>query len=363
MRVVVGAVHGGDARRDAARYGIETESLLDCSANVDPCGPPDAVRDVVHWAAADPRRLSAYPTQRAYAQACAAIALAVGVESEAIVLGAGGAALIDAAVRFVDARAIVLPVPAFSEYQRAIAASGKSAIECPLATDFSLDIQAFRNRLDAATAGIVNTPHNPSGATLPRESLLGLLAACEERGRDLLVDEAFIDYVPEGSIVAEASRSRRSLVIRSLTKFYALAGIRVGYAVLHPDRARALRAMLPSWPLGTLELEIARVLHLDEGYAMRTRARNELQREVLSAALRDLGVRVFPSSANFLLLELPCASLDPILKALVCEYGVVVRDCRSYRGLESRAMIRVAVLDAPSNVRLAAALRGALGSA
>src|ERR1700722_81447 len=134
--------HGGDAARAAAYYGGRVDSLVDFSANIDPFGPPEVVRERLERAARDPRVLSGYPSQQTYDDACAAIARVHRVDPEAVVLGPGGAALIDTAIRSLDASAVVVPVPAFSEYARAIAAAGKHYVECNLEADFSLDVRA-----------------------------------------------------------------------------------------------------------------------------------------------------------------------------------------------------------------------------
>ena len=358
VRGVVGrVVHGGDIEAVALRYGVSPENLIDFSANIDSHGPPPGVAEILAEAAKNPRLLSAYPSSTLYASARASIAEAVGVDSDGIVIGPGGAALIDLAIRCIAADTITVPIPAFSEYARAIAACGKTMHELELPPDFQLDAHAAA--VSDGSALLVNTPHNPSGATLARRDMEGVLAACEETSREFIVDEAFIDYVPEQGIAASAQDSQRALVIRSLTKFYGLAGLRVGYLVTHPAKAAKLRATLPSWPVGTMELEIARACVEDRAYAERTRARVARDRAELGASLRSIGITVYPSAANFLLLELPCPleRFDDILQALVQRRGIVVRDCRTYRGLEMRPLIRAAVLSRESNKRLCNALR------
>ena len=352
------AVHGGDLEAVAREHHADASALIDYSANVAPDGPPPGVARVLAEFAATPRLLAPYPSA-SYAPLRAHIAASLDVDEEAVVFGHGGAALLDLALRAGAVQEWLVPTPAFSEYRRAVDAAGARFLAWALPADFDVDVEAFVARLrelDGAGA-IVNTPHNPSGTALERREVLSLLQAAEELRRPLVVDEAFVDYVPERSIVREAVRSPRAIVVRSLTKFYALAGVRVGYALAHPDLARRMRALGPSWPVGTLDREIAYAAMRDEVYAARARERNVRARDTLANNLRGLGLRVLDGYANFLLVEVPVTleHFDDFLAALVRE-RVVVRDCRSYEGLERRTFIRVAVLDDRRNHCLTEAL-------
>jgi threonine-phosphate decarboxylase len=356
-------VHGGDVAAAARRYGVDAATLLDFSANLSPYGPPSAVREVLRAAADDPRSLTPYPGPR-YASVCAILADRLGVEPAQIVVGNGATALVDAAVRAARAPSWIVPVPAFSEYRRAITASGARSIDQPLDEQFDIDAAALSQRLrDNPEAGVVlNRPHNPSGRRWERAAMISVFEACEALSRPLILDEAFIDYDPAASLLHEAVRNPRAVVVRSLTKFYALAGIRIGFAVAQEERALVLRAMLPSWPAGSLDERIACAALADERYERETREQTTIDRSSLAAALAGIGLRVFPSEANYLFIDLGIApgEVDDTLAALA-HRGILVRDCRSYERLERRAFVRVAVLERSQNERLVAALAATLG--
>jgi threonine-phosphate decarboxylase len=361
MRV---ATHGGDIDAVARDYGVDASTLIDFSANVAPDGPPRDVASVLREMAQHPRALSPYPAA-SYRELREQIAHMLDVDAASVVVGHGGPALLDLALRVSAADSWLVPVPAFSEYRRALDAARMpmQAFVLPLSMEF--DPGEFSIRLagvDGAGA-LINTPHNPSGSAPDRDGVLALLERCEAMARPLIVDEAFIDYEPERSIVREVVRSRRAIVLRSLTKFYALAGVRVAYALTHPDLARAMQASSPSWPVGTLDAAIALAALRDKAYATRTREQNASARDQLATALAASGMTVLPSAANFLCVELPVPvqCLDDVLQAMV-QNGIVVRDCRSYEGLEQRGVIRIAVLDGKRNQRLVTALSGALES-
>ncbi len=354
-------VHGGDLDDVAARYGVPRDGLIDFSANIDPYGPPAGVASVLAAAAANPRMLAPYPSP-AYDALRLAIAREHAVPVDTVVVGHGGAALLDAALQTFARSGWVVPVPAFSEYARAIAAAHARMIAVPLGDAFLPDPGELLSIAARERHGImVNTPHNPSASAMPASDLDELIDGARARGIALIVDEAFADYVPERSCIARAVGTPATIVVRSLTKFYALAGVRVGYAIAHPALATRMREHLPSWPVGSLDAAIAVAALADRAYANVTRTRTARARERLCAALARIGLRPYPSVANYLFIELPIAAdaLDCVLAKLV-DCGVVVRDCRSYRGLEERAAIRVAVLDDPSNERLVTALQAAL---
>jgi threonine-phosphate decarboxylase len=352
------AVHGGDLAAIARRYGVDAISLVDFSANIAPDGPPAGIAQVLSAFAARPRSLAPYPDP-----SCTLLRLRIGelrgVEPDAVVVGRGSAALIDVALRASAAPEWLLPVPAFSEYRRALSTLNLRERTFTLPRNLALDVEPYIEALSACpqSGALITTPHNPSGRALHAADVQALLTACELLQRPLIVDEAFIDYVPDRSIVREAARSRRAIALQSLTKFYALAGVRIGYAIAHPDTARRMRELDVSWSVGTLDEALALAALADAAYAERTLQANARHRAALARELSMLGADALPSDANFLLVELPIAptEMDDALAGLVRE-GVVVRDCRSFDGLERRTVIRVAVLDRARNALLVRAI-------
>jgi threonine-phosphate decarboxylase len=308
---IAAARHGGDLREVAQRYGIAVSDLLDFSANVNPNGPPREVLEAIEWCIREPERLTRYPESQPHALR-EALAHRHGIGAACIVVGNGAAALIDAAVRTLETRACVVPVPVFSEYPRALAAARVELVRYRLDSNFDFDdagLLALLERAGARMLVLVN-PHNPSGAAIERTRIERLIDACSRRGVFVLLDEAFIDYAPEGSAMQTAIASEHCIVIRSLTKLYGMAGIRIGYATASPALARSVAMRLPSWPTGALEIAAANAALNASGFAPQAITRNCESREHLARALKRLGIRVFPSAANFLLVELPCSPVE-----------------------------------------------------
>jgi threonine-phosphate decarboxylase len=351
--------HGGDVAAVAARYGADAAhgAWIDFSANMNPAGPPAAVIAALRAGAEDIATLMRYPTacDRALRDA---LASANARAAEEIVPANGAAALIEAFVRVVAPRRCVVPQPAFSEYARALAAARCATIAPRLdpAASFTLDAHAlialFRD--ERPDACILTNPHNPSGALTSAATMSAIVEEAHACGVALLIDEAFIDYVPQASVV-DAVRTGDVLVVRSLTKFYAMPALRVGYGIAPPAFARALIAHIPSWPITSLAADAARAALPDETYARETRATNARVRERFTADLRALGLTVFPSAANFVLAEAPVPS-GTLTEALARNHRLIVRDCATYETLEHGGFVRIAVRTQEENDRLVAAL-------
>lgn len=357
--------HGGNAARIERDRGFAAGTLLDFSANIAPAGPPPAVAAVLAETARDPHMLSAYPDED-YADVRVALAALHDVDPQAIVIGGGGSGLLDAAMRFAGARSIVVPVPAFSEYERAARANNVVLLTHPLDAGCELDVDRFVARVAAypGAAALVNSPHNPSGRALDRTTLTQLVLTLARQQRAVIVDEAFADYAPECALDLSTIEAGRVVVVRSLTKFYSLAGVRIGYAIVDPARRDALRFMLPSWPAGSLDARIALAALQDRRHAERTRRMTVEARSTLLASLQAIGITTFPSVANFVLAELPVdvRHMDRLLERLIVDHQIIVRDARTYHGFEQRAIVRIAVLDRAVNERLVRALECVLSS-
>lgn len=348
--------HGGDLETVAARYGAR-ERWLDFSANINPAGPPPAVLAALRAGAGDVSSLVRYPTARDRALQTV-LAETLATAPDRIVIANGAAAIIEAFVRTVAPRRCLVPQPAFSEYARALAAQGCETIPFVLdpSTGFALEAEDVvaalrRERPDAC---IVTNPHNPSGALAGRAALETMLDAARRLGTAVLVDEAFIDFAPEAS-VAGAVHNGEVLVLRSLTKFYAMPALRVGYALAPRAFAQAVAARIPSWPVTSLAADAAIAALSDDAYASETRESNACERERLRTDLRALPLTVFSSAANFLLLD--SAIPSPVLTdALASRHGIVVRDCATYPTLEDGGYIRIGVRSRTDNAQLVAAL-------
>jgi histidinol-phosphate/aromatic aminotransferase/cobyric acid decarboxylase-like protein len=362
------APHGGNRAAIARRLGCRPDQLLDLSASLAPFAPPAAVRGLLLKALLGGSRspLRDYP-DRAFTALKQAIAHLHGLEPAWVLPGNGAAELFTWAAR--DAAALgpsLLPTPGFADYGRALACWGgrSQPAPLPLAWDDRFP-QPFPPPPTGAPVLWITNPHNPTGQLWSRASLEPLL----DRAGLVIVDEAFLPLCPAGageSLIPLVGRHPNLLVIRSLTKLYGLAGLRLAYAIGAPDRLARWSRWRDPWPLNGLAVAAGEALLADPAAHGRwcERARRWVRREgaALAAGLAALpGLDPLPSAVNYLLVRGRAAaggprSLEPLRQALETRHRILVRDCRSFPGLDG-TWLRIALCDSGGRRRLLRALR------
>jgi threonine-phosphate decarboxylase len=327
--------HGGDLRSAADAFGLEKERFLDFSANMNPIGPPAAVETAIfeHW-----RDIARYPDPVSR-ELTAAIARRYGIPEESILIGNGAAELIDLLVRVLHPAVTALAQPSFGEYEQAVMNAGGSQYAIPLReeTGFTLQMADVESALRKADLLFLGHPNNPTGKLLPKPIIDAVLSS----GSRLALDEAFIDFYPEEeqvSCIRAASANPNLFVIRSLTKYYTIPGIRLGFIVAHPDHIRALRKRQVPWSVNVLAQEIGLMAMGDADYAERTKRWLASERPWLTAKLRELGLTVTDSDTNFLLFALPDTAGMTIkdVQRAMGRRGVLIRDASLFPGLDER---------------------------
>jgi len=346
--------HGGQLRGIVEHFGIHGASVLDFSANINPGGPPAAVAKCLRASLDNPSTLINYPDldENDLRQSLAHYA---AVRSENVSVANGFVPLLDAVLRALNLRTCLLPVPAFVEYRKTLE---RARIEV---RPHSVSSSAFRYDIDdlltrSHSAVLLANPQNPSGVVSSRDSLLRLVESAAAQNIYILLDEAFVDYCPEASLTREIDYLPNLIVFRSVTKFFGMAGLRVAYAVANAGLSRRLQEAISPWSVTTLASIGAQVAVRDDAYARRAIALNSERRNQLQAAIEKLGIYVYPSAANFLLLRLP-DSIDcqELWKRLIREHHIVLRNCANYEAL-SDGHLRAAVRAESENQRLIQAL-------
>ncbi len=372
--------HGGDVLGFAARFGLDPESVLDFSSNINPYGPPPGVletlRDNLHLVAPYPDR---------YCRSLRnALSERLGVPPEAILATNGAAEAFYLVCYALRPSRVMIPVPSFGGYQAAALASGAAVDPFPLpaASGFRHDPDGLRAALSQARREgrgpdlvFLANPNNPTGSLLEAEQLDRTLEACREAGAAVVLDEAFLDFSPDDQELTRVARAAGGpagcgpaacgpgerpgaplIVVRSMTKFYSLAGLRLGCLVGPPDLVRRLEARRDPWSVNALAQAAGAAALADRGFADQTRELTARAREALIQGLTGLGLRPLPGAANFLLVDLSPAGLDARrLQTLLGPLGILIRDCSSFDGL-GPAWIRLAVRRPVENQRLLEAI-------
>lgn len=349
--------HGGDLRTAEEAFGLPAEQFIDFSSNMNPLGPPAAVRKALSSYA---DMIGQYPDP-AVRGLRRKLALQHDIDEQSIVIGNGAAELIDLVVRALKPHLTTLAVPCFDEYGDAVRKIGGAVDEIKLSADkqFVLDIDAEHLNSAEATGSLfmLGSPNNPTGQLVEPELIINLL----NTGAYVVVDEAFMDFVPDESrysLIREAARHERLFVIRSMTKFYSIPGIRLGYIVGMPRSLSALRRLQVPWSVNSLAQLIGEAVLNESDFASRTLEWLKQERPWLTAQLQAIGFEVFPSTANYLLLRIPReAGLSAsMLQLEMGKQGVLIRDASRFPGLD-HTYVRVAVKLREHNELLLKALR------
>ena len=354
-------IHGGNVEAMAQRLCCSPGQLLDASASLVPFSSPLSAR-VAAWRVG----FQSYPDRhlRALRQCIAALH---GVPPRSILPGNGAAELFTWAAR--DAAEMgcsLLPQPGFADYARALDCWGGRRQPLRLPAGWTaLPEPAFPSvAVTKADVLWVTNPHNPTGQLWSREALEPLV----QRFALVICDEAFLPLVPHGeeqSLIPFVSRYPNLVVIRSLTKLYGIAGLRLGYAVAQPKRLRRWAQWRDPWPVNAVAsavgLALLRSPERHRAWVRRVQHWTAQEGAWLQQRLAALpGIIPMSSAANYLLIrgerEGQPWSLQPLREALEVRHRILLRDCRSFEGLDS-SWLRIGYQSRRGNRRIIRAMR------
>jgi threonine-phosphate decarboxylase len=345
-------IHGGDPERELKRLGLTPRQILDFSVNLSPLGVPreikaiwnDLLGEIESYPTVDGRGVVQYYEKR------------FGLDPAQILAGNGSTESIYLAPRALGLRKVVVINPSFHDYTRASLAAGAELVplELKASTGFA---PPDRSVLEEALAGgdglFVGNPNNPTGTVFPRQLLLELAATFPNKW--LLVDEAFVQFLDRPdtiSLLKEQPPPANILVFHSLTKFFALPGLRLGAVVGHPEIISRLRQLKEPWSVNRIAEKVAGKLIDCADYEDKVANLVRRERPRVFAGLKKIsGVQPFEPAANFLLAQWrQTDALDDFLLFML-RSGIHLRDCRNFPGLENN-FFRLAIRQPEENDRL-----------
>lgn len=344
--------HGGGIFQAAAELQRPATELLDFSASINPLGMPQEVRAAAIAALDDAVH---YPEIQAESLV-SALACHHGIDPRHLLAGNGSTPLFALLARTLRPRRALLVRPAFGEYQRALEQAGVEIDTFDLSPEdgFALDPHRLLERITPETdLLLIANPGNPSGARIDAATLLALAGELRER-TIVAIDEAFIDFCPESSILPAVSSTPNLFVFRSMTKFYAIPGLRIGYLAGPQAGIARLQEETEPWALSTVAIAAAKAALAAAKYRQETLQIIPHLRDLLALELRSLGLHVYPAATNYLLLRLNEPRADDVTAALRRE-GILLRSCSNFLPLDA-CYLRVAVRTAAENQRLVTAL-------
>lgn len=327
--------------------------IIDFSVNINPFGPPGSL--VEKWEDWLPL-IQDYPDPKGR-ELINLISKVEKVPNSYITLGNGGSELIMLLGRRFSGQPIGIIQPTFSEYEKATKAAHCSVSYIHLKEpDWSLDFEELYKVIPTLGALFICNPNNPTGHSHSMNDLLKLLEICEENKCFLIVDEAFYDFQMEYNNLSSCiQKSNYLILIRSLTKMFSIAGLRLGYLLANEKIINELKTLQPEWNVNAIALEAGRECISEHEFVQQTQVFIQDERERITTILTDNGYHLSNSCVNFYLLKDPkLTDQQPLLEHLLMK-GIVPRHTESFPGLNGM-WLRFSLRTRPENEMLLEAL-------
>ena len=338
--------HGGDI------YGNPGVSL-DFSVNTNPLGMPEKVRQAL---LSHVDEFTRYPDPACRAL-CAAIAEFEGVPSDWVLCGNGAADLLYRLCYALRPREALVCAPTFSEYERALEQAGCRVRRHILTADngFSVTDALCEQLVSELDILFLCQPNNPTGRLIPMDLMEGMIKRAQQNGVVVIVDECFLDFTAGASVRQYLEDTPGLAVLKAFTKIYAMAGLRLGYLLTSDNVLKCKTETAGQCWSVSVPAQIAGAAALTcKGWASMTRQLIEEERAFLSAQLNALGLTVFPSDANFLLLHSERPLYGPLLQK-----GILIRKCENFIGLDE-SYYRIGIKTREENKRFLQAVKEVL---
>jgi threonine-phosphate decarboxylase len=362
--------HGGDLVTAAEMFGNQA-GFIDFSSNIYPFGPPSIVIETIQEALREPGfpAIAVYPDPelRSLKKKLARLHC---VREEMLLPGNGAAELIDLLVAALKPNRVGVLEPAFSEY-RLSAHKRKIPVKSVVTSweqGFIPGADEMEQLIREVDLLFLGRPNNPSGHFITEAQLEEWAILGERFGTILAVDEAFIDFVDRGetrSFISRLTRFPHVAVLRSLTKLFALPGLRLGYVVAEESLIRRLKQMQVCWSVGGLADRVGCAVAdytFYHAYVDQVRRWLAVERKYVSEALRRFtSMEVYPGEANYLLIRTDNTCTSDELQQQLGKRGLLIRDCSMYPGLDER-YVRIAMKRREENKALIQALEEILQS-
>lgn len=360
--------HGG---RLAYRPHLHKEPLTDFSTNTTPLGTPHIVLEAIKKSAAG--IISEYP-EPVSRQLTEGLAKYVGgLSRRNIVAGNGATEIIyNAALAFANTGYIMMQAPTFLEYESAsMLYNGKRRIVNFESMNLADDLDAFvKNITDYDTAmTFVCNPNNPTGKLLSQKQVLKIIDAAAavhgtRRKCHIMVDECFIEMSsdPQASVISHVNKYENLIVLRSMTKSFGLAGMRLGYAAASEDIADLLYRIKVPWSVNGMA-QAAGIAALSEAEQILAKTRQVIRAETayMQKRLSEIdGVYAYDTDANFILLKTDVFA-ETLQEILANTYKILIRDCSVFKGMPDLNHSRIAIKNHKENAALMRALQDVMG--
>lgn len=328
-------------------------NTIDFSANINPLGPPEDVKR--QWGSLLSSLLE-YPDPFA-TRLTERISKTTILSKENVLIANGGAEIISMIGHLFARKRVMIVQPAFSEYETACRASACEIDYFYLNENWELNIEGLIATFKGIDVVFLTNPNNPTGKYFSKASIKRLIEAAECLGVYLIVDEAFYDFVdgyePISSLLHEYNQL---VIIRSMTKMFAIPGIRLGYVLASEQFISDLRTIQPHWSVNSVAQEIGLLCIEDNDFQQKTRELMKIERKKIFSFLARNDYTYSDSSTNFYLMKDSFSKESKRLFLFLLKKGLIPRHTYNFPGLEGN-WLRLAIKSPDENIRLMEALK------
>ncbi|MFP7296527.1 threonine-phosphate decarboxylase CobD [Neobacillus niacini] len=342
--------HGSNPQHLFKSLGLSLpEKYVDFSANINPLGPPPELRE--KWSDFY-SEITVYPDPFAE-KLRYRIADREQISVDSILIGNGGAELITLIARFLSGKKVVVSEPAFSEYEKACRANDcEIKYHQLMEPNFELCVDQLLPSLSGADALFLCNPNNPTGIQYPVSTVISIIQECEKQNCFVILDEAFYDFLENyQSFIPYINKFSNLIIIRSMTKMFAIPGIRLGYMVAAPDLIANISKLQPHWSINSIALMAGDLCLQNEEFIKESQVYISEERERLFTFFRENGFVVTASQVNFYLLRDPKLKEQKALFKFLLQKGIIPRHTFNFPGLEGN-WLRFAIKSSAENSKL-----------
>lgn len=349
-------VHGGNLDELSRTFKLNKESLIDFSANINPLGINKKVKDAIINALEEVER---YP-DITYFNLKYGISDFEGVNYEDLVLGNGAAEVIFNLVRSIKPKKVLIPAPTFGEYEEAVLSINSSIEYYYLKEDnnWIIDEDIINHINEDIDMVFICNPNNPTGILTDKEVIINIAKKALSTNTILAIDESFLDFVRDGenySVINLLKEYNNIFIIKSMTKLFAIPGIRIGYGICeNKEIINKIELISVPWNINILAEKATLEAIKDKEYIDRTISYIQKEKNYLYKELNKFNdIKVFKPSVNFIMFKI-INNID--LKLELMKENIIIRSCNNYIGLDD-SYYRVAVRTREENDNLIMALK------
>jgi histidinol-phosphate aminotransferase len=335
LKNIKDCLHGSIDYKELVNLDLRPEEIIDFSSNLNPLGVPYKASESLIKV-----KIDAYPDTNCY-ELKEALAKFHGLKQENIIVGNGSTEIIYFACQcyLTKKSRVIIPSPTFSEYERASAINGAKVVLYRLreSNDFKIDVKELLKLLIKHKPKIIFlcNPNNPTGQYLGENDVREILEVSEKTL--IVLDEACVDFIKNPWDSSKFLGYKNLLILRSLTKIFGLAGLRIGYALADEEIIKTLEKVRPPWNVNSVAQKAALVSLFEREHIEKAEEEIELAKGYLMKEISKIGGKPISSHGCFFMVKVNDARK---LRLALLERGILVRDCTSF-GLPN--FIRISV--------------------